>query len=262
MLFPFQNPNLPLEQRISDLASRMTLDERVSQMLFNAPSINRLGIPNYWCGEALQATEHIPTIMTAWYPGQAAGLAIADVLFGNYSPAGRLPVTFYKSANELPLFANYSMEGQTYRYSRGKPLFPFGHGLSFTRFEYSNLKVPTEAQISVIVKNGGNMDGEEVVQLYVTGVHASAPVPIRSLQGFQCVFLKAGEQTSVRFSLTPRQPSFIDATAKRLVEPGIFRVSIRGKQPGFKGIADASTTEVLTDHLEFVGSRLFLDEKH
>lgn len=105
VLFPFQNPNLPLEQRISDLASRMTLDEKVSQMLFNAPSINRLGIPDYWCGEALQAAERIPTIMTAWYPGQVAGLAIADVLFGNYSPDGRLPVTFYKAANELPPFA-------------------------------------------------------------------------------------------------------------------------------------------------------------
>ncbi len=214
------------------------------------------------------AAEHIPAIMTAWYPGQAAGTAIADILFGNYSPAGRLPVTFYKSTNELPPFTNYAMDGRTYRYFRGEPLFPFGHGLSYTKFEYSNLKLPTkvnvgaDARISVTVKNTGSMNGEEVVQLYVTDMNASAPVAIRSLQGFQRVFLKAGEETSVSFSLAPRQLSFIDTTAKRVVEPGVFEVSIGGKQPGFKGIADATTTEVLIGRFEVVGSTLFLDEKH
>jgi beta-glucosidase len=214
------------------------------------------------------AAEHVPAILTAWYPGQAAGLAIADVLFGNYNPAGRLPVTFYKSTKELPPFTNYNMEGRTYRYFQGEPLFPFGHGLSYTKFEYINLKLPTKvkagdnAQISVAVKNTGSVDGEEVVQLYVTEKNASAPVPIRSLQGFRRVFLKAGEQTSVSFSLAPRQLSLIDATAKRVVEPGVFEVSVGGKQPGFKGIADAATTGVLTGHFQVVGSRLFLDEKH
>ena len=214
------------------------------------------------------AAEHVPAIMTAWYPGQAAGLAIADVLFGNYSPAGRLPVTFYKSTRELPPFTNYNMDGRTYRYFRGDPLFPFGHGLSYTNFQYSNLQLRTRvsagdnAWISVTVKNTGSMNGEEVVQLYITDVSASAPVPIRSLQGFQRVFLKAGEQISVKFSLEPRQFSLIDATAKRVVEPGIFEVSVGGKQPGFKGNADAATTGVLTGRFEVVGSRIFLDEKH
>jgi beta-glucosidase len=118
------------------------------------------------------------------------------------------------------------------------------------------------ALISVTVKNTGSMNGDEVVQLYVTDVNASAPVPIRSLQGFQRVFLKAGEETSVSFSLSPRQLSLIDATAKRVLEPGVFEVSIGGKQPGFKGIADATTTGVLTGRFEVVGSNLFLDEKH
>jgi beta-glucosidase len=213
------------------------------------------------------AAEHVPAILTAWYPGQAAGLAIADVLFGNYSPAGRLPVTFYKSTRDLPPFTNYNMDGRTYRYFRGEPLFPFGHGLSYTNFQYSNLQLPTRvsagdnAWISVTVKNTGSMNGEEVVQLYVTDVNASAPVPIRSLQGFQRMFLKAGEETSVSFSLAPRQLSLIDTTAKRVVEPGVFEVSVGGKQPGFKGIADAATTEVLTGRFEVVGSRLMLDEK-
>jgi beta-glucosidase len=214
------------------------------------------------------AAEHVSAILTAWYPGQAAGLAIADVLFGNYNPAGRLPVTFYKSTIELPPFTNYNMEGRTYRYFQGEPLFPFGHGLSYTKFEYSNLKLPTKvstgdnAQITITVKNVGSMNGEEVVQLYVTEMNTSAPVPIRALQGFQRVFLKAGEQTSVSFSLAPRQLSLIDATAKRVVEPGVFEVSVGGKQPGFKGIADAATTGVLKGRFQVVGSRLFLDEKH
>jgi beta-glucosidase len=214
------------------------------------------------------AVEHVPAILTAWYPGQAAGLAIADVLFGNYNPAGRLPVTFYKSTKELPPFTNYNMEGRTYRYFQGEPLFPFGYGLSYTKFEYSNLYLSTkvrtgdDARISVTVKNTGRMNGEEVVQLYVTEMNASAPVPIRSLQGFQRVFLKAGEQTSVSFSLAPRQLSLIDATAKRVVEPGVVEVSVGGKQPGFKGIADATTTGVLTGRFQVVGSRIFVDEKH
>jgi beta-glucosidase len=214
------------------------------------------------------AAEHVPAILTAWYPGQAAGLAIADVLFGTYNPAGRLPVTFYKSTNELPPFTKYNMEGRTYRYFRGEPLFPFGHGLSYTKFQYSNLQLPTktaagdEVPISVTVKNTGSMNGEEVVQLYVTDVNASAPVPIRSLQGFQRVFLKAGEQTTVSFSLAPRQLSLIDATAERAVEPGFFEVSVGGKQPGFKGAGDAATTEVVTGRFEVIGPRLVLDERH
>ena len=213
------------------------------------------------------AAEHVSAILTAWYPGQAAGLAIADVLFGTYNPAGRLPVTFYKSTKELPPFANYNMEGRTYRYFQGEPLFPFGHGLSYSTFEYGNLRLPTKVRagdntrISVTVKNTGSMNGDEVVQLYVTEMNASAPVPIRSLQGFQRVFLKAGEQTSVSFSLTPRQLSLIDAAAKRVVESGVFEVSVGGKQPGFKGIADAATTGVLTGRFEVVGDRLFLDER-
>jgi beta-glucosidase len=214
------------------------------------------------------AAEHVSAILTAWYPGQAAGLAIADVLFGNYNPAGRLPVTFYTSTKELPPFANYNMAGRTYRYFQGEPLFPFGHGLSYTKFEYSNLTLPTKVRagdytrVSVTVKNAGSMDGDEVVQLYVTEMNASAPVPIRSLQGFQRVFLKAGAQTSVSFSLAPRQLSIIDATAKRAVEPGVFEVSVGGKQPGFKGIADAGTTGVLAGRFQVVGPKLFLDEKH
>ena len=141
------------------------------------------------------AAEHVPAIVEAWYPGQAAGTAIAEVLFGDYNPAGRLPVTFYRSVDQLPPFSDYDMDGRTYRYFDGDPLFPFGYGLSYTTFAYRDLALPEavfsgeEVQVSVEVENTGSVPGEEVVQLYVTDVDASAPVPIRSLAGAQRIFL-------------------------------------------------------------------------
>ena len=213
------------------------------------------------------AAEHVPVIIEAWYPGQAAGLAIADVLFGNYNPAGRLPVTFYKSAEQLPPFTNYNMDGRTYRYFKGTPLFPFGHGLSYTTFQYGNLQMPRRVRardsvhVSVDVKNTGERAGEEVVQLYVTDVRASVPVPIRALQGFRRVQLNAGEKKTVSFTLAPRQLSLIDAAAKRVVQPGVFEISVGGKQPGFKGVADAATSGVIVGRFEVAGSKLQIDEK-
>jgi len=202
------------------------------------------------------ADEHIPAIVEAWYPGQAAGTAIADVLFGDYNPAGRLPVTFYKSVNQLPSFDDYSMKGRTYRYFDGEPLYPFGHGLSYTSFEYSNLTLPEkvdpsqEINITVDVRNTGQTAGEEVVQLYVSDVEASVPVPIRSLQGFRRIYLEPGTKKSVNFVLTTTQLSLISLENKRVVEPGVFEVAIGGKQPGFKGTADAPTTGVITGKFE------------
>jgi beta-glucosidase len=212
------------------------------------------------------AAEHVPAILEAWYPGQAAGTALANVLFGDYNPAGRLPVTFYKSLDQLPPFSDYDMKDRTYRYFEGEPLFPFGHGLSYTTFAYSNLELPSKVRageedivVSVDVENTGPVAGEEVVQLYVTDMEASVPVPIRSLQGFQRVFLGPGEQRTVSFTLTPRQISLIDAEWQRVVEPGLFEVSVGGKQPGFSGIADAATTGVVTGRFEVVGERMRLD---
>jgi beta-glucosidase len=205
------------------------------------------------------AAEHVPAIVEAWYPGQAAGPAIADVLFGDYNPAGRLPVTFYRSVNQLPPFTDYNMAGKTYRYFQGDPLFPFGHGMSYTTFAYDKLEIPDRVDsdenvvVSVEVENTGSTPGEEVVQLYVTDVEASVPVPIRSLRGFKRVFLEPGERQSVSFTLTPRQLSLIDTEWQRVVEPGVFEISVGGKQPGFSGVADASTTDVVTGRLEVIG---------
>ena len=205
------------------------------------------------------ADQHIPAILEAWYPGEAAGTALADILFGDYNPAGRLPLTFYKSADQLPPFENYAMQGRTYQYFQGEPLFPFGHGLSYTRFEYSNLQCPDSiasgepVRISVDVTNTGSRDGEEVVQLYLTDLQASVPVPIRSLQGFQRVFLQSGNTETIEFELTPRQMSLIDNHNTRVVEPGGFRISVGGKQPGFTGSADAATTTVISGGFRVTG---------
>jgi beta-glucosidase len=202
------------------------------------------------------AADNIPAILEAWYPGQAAGTAIADVLFGAYNPAGRLPVTFYKSIDQVPPFSNYDMDGRTYRYFDGDPLFPFGHGLSYTTFSYSELELPESVQsgadvsLSVTVENTGSVAGEEVVQLYLTDLEASAPVPIRTLVGVQRVLLQPGEQKQISFTVTTRQLSLIDAQDQRVVEPGLFEISVGGKQPGFSETADTSTTDVLMGEFE------------
>jgi beta-glucosidase len=202
------------------------------------------------------AAEHVPAIVEAWYPGQAAGTALADVLFGDADPGGRLPVTFYKSIDQLPPFDDYSMAGRTYRFFSSEPLFPFGFGLSYTRFKYSNLELPKivtadqQFRASVIVQNTGNRAGDEVVQLYLTHETASVPVPIRSLQGFRRISLKPGERRKVEFTLTPDQLSVLDKDLNHSLEPGILQVAVGGKQPGFTGRADASTTDVLTARFE------------
>jgi beta-glucosidase len=198
------------------------------------------------------AEQNIPSIMQAWYGGQEGGHAIADVLFGDYNPAGRLPVTFYESVEDVPDFTDYSMKGRTYRYFKGKPLFPFGYGLSYTTFEYSNLQLPQSVkkgqslQAKVTVKNTGDVAGDEVVQLYVSHPNTKTKhKPIRSLKGFKRIHLKAGEAKTVRFKLDSRQFSLVDESGSSVIPTGELDVSLGGKQPGFSGRTDAQTTEVL-----------------
>jgi beta-glucosidase len=204
--------------------------------------------------------EHVPAIVEAWYPGEEGGTALADVLFGDYNPAGRLPITFYKSADQLPPFKDYSMVGKTYRFFKGEPLYPFGYGLSYTKFKYSNLKIsskkvkPTEnIQISVDVQNVGPRDGDEVSQLYLTDVAASAPVPVRGLKGIKRFYLKTGELRRINFTIIPRDLTLIDNNGRRVLEPGEFRISVGGKQPGLTGYADAPTTGVVTGSFMVTG---------
>ena len=221
---------------------RLTIDlPRVQEDLLEA--VAALGKPTILVllnGSALavnRAAERLPAIVEAWYPGQAAGHAIADVLFGDYNPAGRLPITFYTSVDELPPFKDYRMQGRTYRYYRGRPLYPFGYGLSYTQFEYAHLRLPETVdagaafEVRVDVRNAGGRAGEEVVQLYLSHKDASVPVPLRSLQGFKRVMLNPGESQTVVFSLQPGQLSVLDGNFKRMVEPGRVEIAVGGSQP-------------------------------
>jgi beta-glucosidase len=185
------------------------------------------------------AQEHVPAILEAWYPGEEGGTAVAQVLFGDYNPAGRLPVTVYRSTEELPTFEDYDMQGRTYRYYRGDPLYPFGYGLSYTSFAYANLTLSREVlspretlSVQVEVTNTGERSGDEVVQLYVSDLESSYPAPIRQLHAFTRVHLTPGETQQVSFDLDPRQLYLIDDAGNKVVEPGLFELSVGGCQPG------------------------------
>jgi len=179
------------------------------------------------------AVENCDAILYAWYPGEQGGNAVADVLFGDYNPAGRLPVTIVKSMDQLPPFHDYAMKGRTYRFMEEEPLFRFGYGLSYTSFSYSNQKVDgfDPMRISVDVSNDGGRAGDEVVQMYVRDVEASVPVPRRQLQGFKRIHLKAGETKRVSFELTPDQLVVFDDAGIPFVEAGQFEISVGGGQP-------------------------------
>jgi beta-glucosidase len=158
------------------------------------------------------AKKNADAILVAWYSGQRGGNAVADVLFGAVNPAGRLPITFYKGDEKLPAFDNYSMQNRTYRYFTGQALYPFGYGLSYTKFKYENLKLNKKVvrknediQVSVDVKNTGERDGDEVVQLYVQAASSKKERAIKELRGFERIHLKAGETGTVRFSIKPNK---------------------------------------------------------
>jgi beta-glucosidase len=211
--------------------------------------------------------EHADAIISAGYPGQQGGNAVADVLFGDYNPAGRLPVTYYQSVDQLPPFEEYDMKGRTYRYFTGQPLFPFGYGLSYTTFAYSDLKLPEKVAagqpvtVSIKVTNTGKREGDEVVQLYLTDEKASTTRPVRQLEGFERISLKPGESKAVVFKLDPRQLSIINDKDIRVIEPGWFTVAVGGKQPGFTGRADAATTQVVTGRIMVTGKTFIFATK-
>ncbi len=178
---------------------------------------------------------NIPGIIEAWYPGEEGGDAIADVIFGNYNPAGKLPITFYESIAQLPPFYNYNIRrGRTYMYLKGRPLFPFGYGLSYTRFKYSNLIISPKAisptgnvHVSVNVKNVGNRAGADVVELYVHDTAPGLNRPIKELEGFRRVSLRPGEKKMVQFILTANQLAFYNSRFKRWkVDPGKYNAMI------------------------------------
>ncbi len=184
----------------------------------------------------------VEAIVFVWYPGQEGGKAVADVLFGDVSPAGKLPLTFPKSLDQLPLFEDYRMQGRTYRYMTQEPLYPFGFGLSYSRFEYADLSLEKaevsageSLSVSVTVSNTGERAAAEVAQFYLSDLEASSPVPVQHLVGFERVLLDPDESRRLQFTLTPEMMSFFDEHGNLKLEVGAFRLEVGGCSPGKRG---------------------------
>ncbi len=189
-----------------------------------------------------EVEEMVEAIVFVWYPGMEGGKAVADVLFGDIAPAGKLPITFPKSLEQLPPFDDYSMDGRTYRYMAEEPLYPFGFGLSYSQFEYFNLKLDQaevvtgdSLQFSFEVKNTGTVASAEVAQFYLSDLEASTLVPMQKLIGFERVTLEPGERQAVEFTITPEMMSFFDNAGQLTLESGKFRLEVGGCSPGHRG---------------------------
>ena len=196
------------------------------------------------------AKEHANAIVDAWYPGEEGGAAVAQTLSGRNNPGGRLPVTFYTSVDQLPPFEDYAMKGRTYRYFEGKPLYPFGYGLSYTTFSYSGLSVPTSpvtagepVMADVTVTNTGKLAGDEVAQLYLSFPDVKG-APLRALRAFQRVHLDAGASQKVHFSLYPRDLSMVTEAGEPIIAEGKYSVSVGGGQPNTGAQAVEGTFQV------------------
>jgi beta-glucosidase len=204
------------------------------------------------------AKEHANAILEAWYPGEEGGTAVAQTLAGINNPAGRLPVTFYRSVADLPPFEDYSMANRTYRYFTGTPLYPFGYGLSYSEFEYDHVKLSSKQvkageplSVEADVKNISKRDGDEVVQLYLTYPRLPG-APNRALCGFTRVHLAAGQIQHVRVSITPRDLSHVNDMGERIISPGSYRVSIGGGQP-------STTAHVVETNFAITGEKRLPD---
>ena len=201
------------------------------------------------------AQQHAVAILAAWYPGEAGGTAIAQVLAGDYDPAGRLPVTFYRSTRDLPPYVSYSMQGRTYRYFNGTPLYPFGYGLGYTTFAYvdpalstTRLKAGATLKAGAEVRNTGTRAGDEVVEVYLDAPDVPL-APRHALVGFRRIHLEPGASRRVEFDLSPRRLSTVDAAGNRAVAAGRYRVFIGGGQPGYAAGVGASFTIIDRDAL-------------
>ncbi len=213
------------------------------------------------------AQDNIPAILEAWYPGQRGGKAVVDVLTGTCNPAGRLPVTFVRSIDELPPFTDYAMTGRTYRYLESPPLYPFGYGLSYTRFDYADLTLSSSRvqageslTASVTVSNLGPRDGEEVVQLYREHLSVSTKVPRHELRGVRRVEVPAGEGTTVEFRLGPEDMAYVTDEGHRVIAPGFIRLYVGGQQPDERS-RELTGEEPLSAKVEIVGSCFEVGER-
>jgi len=199
------------------------------------------------------ASEHAAAVLEAWYPGEEGGNAIAATLAGDNDPAGRLPVTFYAATNQLPPFDDYSMKNRTYRYFTGTPLWGFGYGMSYTKFQWSNVKLSTDRltageplTVDADVKNIGSRKGDAVSEIYLKAP-ASPTAPIHSLVGFARTPLEAGQQQHIHVVIDPRSLSVVAADGKRSIEPGEYSIFVGGSQPGPSNAEAAKNFTIVGD---------------
>jgi len=205
-----------------------------------------------------EISELADAVIWAWYPGEEGGNAVADVLFGDISPAGRLPITFPKSLDQLPAYDDYAMKGRTYRYMDQEPFYPFGYGLSYTKFAYSDLKLSKDKvkksesfQAEITVENVGKMESDEVVQLYIKRENEKIVTPLFSLKGFKRIHLKVGESTKVSFSITPEMLSLIGKNGETLIQKGLVKIFIGGSLPTQRSL-DLGMSPVLQTEIKII----------
>jgi len=187
-----------------------------------------------------EIAEMVDAILFVWYPGQEGGRAVASLLFGDASPGGKLTLTFPQSTDDLPPFDDYSMTGRTYRYSAKEPLFPFGFGLSYTTFSYSDLKISTPRasgfKASITVTNSGDATGDEVVQFYLSVLESCLPAPIHKLVGFRRITLKPGKSRTIRLAIKPEMLMLVNEDGRQVLASGKFRLAVGGCSPGVRGL--------------------------
>jgi beta-glucosidase len=187
-----------------------------------------------------EVTDLVDAILFVWYPGMEGGRAVADVLFGDIAPAGRLPLTFPQSLDQLPPFDDYSMTGRTYRYMTAEPLYPFGFGLSYTTFAYGDLQITSPAssgfEAAVTVENTGAVAADEVVQFYLKALDSKLTAPLSQLIGFQRIHLEAGQSQTVTITVKPEMLMLFDENGQQGFEPGKFRLTAGGCSPGERGL--------------------------
>jgi beta-glucosidase len=195
-----------------------------------------------------EVEEMVDAILFVWYPGMEGGRAVADVLFGDVAPAGRLPLTFPKSLDQLPPFEDYSMTGRTYRYMTEEPLYPFGFGLSYTTFAYRDIYITLPQasgfEAAVTVENTGAVAADEVVQFYLSAFNSQLPAPISQLIGFQRIRLEPGQSQTVKMAVRPEMLMLFDENGRQVFQPGKFRLMAGGRSPSTRGVALGSAEPV------------------
>jgi len=232
----------------------LTLPGLQSNLIDQVSSVNKNTIVVLNAGSVVDMTkwiDKVSAVVEMWYGGEEAGTALADVLFGDYNPGGKLPITFYKSDEQLLPMDDYDIrKGRTYMYLKEKPQFAFGHGLSYTTFEYSDLEVESDnkgnGKVSVIVQNIGKLKGDEVVQLYIHDVERSTnDQPIKKLIGFKRTTLEPGQAKRITFYITPSLLAFHDKNLDLIVEPGEFDILVGSSSDDIRLQDKISVSELL-----------------